>query len=141
MNQRERLWLETWSDWSRRVLMAAAMGAMILAARTVLAEEPVLWHCWFESRQYYVHCDASRPLPPAQVAALGGLEEILLADGEPLETVPASLAWGGVPPTACSHWRFPLHTMPRDRERVRVLARALMCGSSADCQVVFSDPL
>ncbi len=138
MNHRERVWVETWSEWSGRLLMAAAMGAMILAARSVLAGEPVVWNCWLEARTYYVYCDATRPLPPAQVAALGDVSGFLLADGEPVETVPASLVKPGMPETANAQWRFPLYTIPRDPERVQMLAQTLLCGRSSDCQVLFS---
>lgn len=139
MKHRERLWLENWSEWSRRILIAAAMGALVLAGKTVLAGEPVVWSCWFEAGQYYVYCDATRPLPPAQLAALGEASGLLQTDGEPLATVPASLDTAGIARTANSQWRFPLHTIPRDMERVRTLARSLLCGAAPECRVVFAD--
>ncbi len=139
MDQQQRLWLDTWTEWSRRILIAAAMGATILVGRTVLAQEPVVWHCWFEAQHTVVYCEATRPLPPQQVAALGDFRGPLLADGEPLETVPASLDQPGAQ-APHSRWWFRVFTVPRDMERVRTLAENLMCGTAPDCQVLFSSP-
>ena len=112
---------------------------MLLAGRPARAEA-LVWQCSFDARSYYVICDATQALPPAQLAAAEGFSGAIAMDGEPVDAVPASLVAANYPQAPAPRWSFPLYTYPSDMERVRLLARTLMCHKQPDCQVILHEP-
>ena len=99
--------------------------------------ESLVWQCWFDGRTQYVLCEPQRALPPVQLPSGEMLELPALADSEPTEAVPASLAHRGIAMAPSSLARFPLRTQPVDMKDVKRLAQILMCGREPECRVDF----
>ena len=133
----ERIRAIGWRDVLVFVLLCLPM---LLAGRSARAAEPLVWQCSIETRSYYVICDATRPLPLPQLAAGEGFSGAIAMDGDPVDAVPASLVAVNYPQAPSSRWTFPLYPMPTDMERVRLLARTLMCHKQPDCQIILHEP-
>ncbi len=127
-------------SWRDVLVFSLLCLPMLLAGRPARAADPLVWQCSIDTRSYYVICDATQPLPLPQLAAGEGFDGAIAMDGGPVDAVPAALVAANYPQAPSTRWSFPLYTYPTDMERVRLLARTLMCHQQADCQVILLEP-
>ena len=126
-------------NWREVLVFSLLCFPILLAGRPARADQ-LVWQCSIDTRSYYVICDATQPLPLPQLAAGEGFDGAIAMDGEPVNAVPASLVAVNYPQAPNSRWSFPLYTLPDDMERVKLLARTLMCHKRPDCQIILHEP-
>lgn len=126
-------------SWRDVLTLSLLCLPTLLAGRPARAEQ-LVWQCSIDTRSYHVICDATQALPLPQLASGEGFDGAIAMDGEPVDAVPASLVAVNYPQAPSSRWTFPLYTLPQDMERVKLLARTLMCHQLPDCQVILHEP-